>query len=254
MARKVVQEEYGYKNDLPSYLKPFLKIITHFHPGWRNSQLNELLYVPFIENGLLLDIGCGNGNAMERFQKKGWNVVGTDFDPKAVNEALNKGLNVHLGDLREISFPDNTYDVVFLSHVIEHVPDPIELLAECYRILKPNGLLIALTPNVNANSHARFKEHWRGLEIPRHLQIFTPTSLSHAAEQAGFENVSGQTCIQGIFYLRDASAEHVKTDSFELPAPKKLKRIRDQIYLFTSGIRFAIYPGKEETILLHCKK
>lgn len=254
MTRKTIFEEYGYKNNAPKPLKLFLKIISYLHPGWRDSQLNQILYVPFVENGLLLDVGCGNGNAMERFKERNWKVKGTDFDPKAISEAKEKGLDVYLGDLKEIAFPDNSFDLVFLSHVIEHVPFPIDTLTECYRILKPEGHLVAITPNANSKSHKDFKHHWRGLEIPRHLQIFTPNSLADAASQAGFTKVRGKTCLQGIHYLRDASKAHLKTGNFDVPAPTKIKGLKDKIFLFTTGIRFTFAPGQEETVLLQCQK
>lgn len=252
--RKTIFEEYGYQSNVPTPLKPLLKLISHLHPGWSNSQLNQILYVPFVKNGLLLDVGCGNGNAMERFKERGWQVVGTDFDAKAVNEAKDKGLDVHLGDLKELAFPGNTFDVVFLSHVIEHVPFPIDALSEYYRILKPGGYLIAITPNANSTSHKKFKHHWRGLEVPRHLQIFTPTSLADAAKKAGFTKVQGKTCLQGMHYLRDASKAHVETGNFNIPASTKMKRFKDQVFLFTAGMRFAFAPGQEETVLLQCQK
>lgn len=252
--RSAIYAKHGYKSHTHPYVQVILRNLARLHPGWYDSQLNQLLYVPFIPNGHLLDVGCGNGNAMVRFRDRGWRVTGTDFDKSAVREALTKKLNVHAGDLEEIKFPSNTYDVVFLSHVIEHVPKPIDFLAECYRILKPGGLLIALTPNANSRSHTYFREHWRGLEIPRHLQIFTPASLGSTAAQAGFTKVTSKTCMQGITYLNDSSAAHKKTGSFDILPPTKFKRILNQIRLYIIGIRFVLSPGKEETILLQCQK
>lgn len=252
--RSAIYAKYQYKSLVHPYLQAVLRAVARIHPGWYNSQLNQLLYVPFIENGHLLDVGCGNGNAMVRFRDRGWRVTGIDFDESAIREASTKGLDVYTGDLKEIQFPSNTYDVVFLSHVIEHVPEPIAFLSECYRILKPGGLLIALTPNADSRSHVHFREHWRGLEIPRHLQVFTPASLANTATQAGFTRVMSKTCMQGTLYLHDASAEHTKSGSFDIPPPSRVKRLLNQVRLYTAGIRFALSPGKEETILLQCQK
>ena len=254
LMRKSIHEEYGYKNNIPKYIKTVLVTISHLHPGWRNSQLNQILYVPFVKNGKLLDVGCGNGSTMKRFQELGFTVSGTDFDSKAIEEARKEGLNVHLGDLQEIAFPKNTFDVVFLSHVIEHVPNPVELLVECRRILKPNGFLIALTPNANSSGHQKFKHHWRGLEIPRHLQVFTPASLAHVAAQSGFMKIQSGTCMQGIHYLWNASKEHAQSGSFQIPPATKIKRVKDHVRLFGTGIKFALAPGREETLVIRCQK
>jgi SAM-dependent methyltransferase len=78
------------------------------------------------------------------------------------------------------------YDVITLSHVIEHVHDPSALLRAIYRMLRPGGLLWLETPNLDSLGHARFGRNWRGLEPPRHLLLFSVDSLKFALAQAGF--------------------------------------------------------------------
>lgn len=94
-----------------------------------------------------------------------------------------------------------------MSHVIEHVPSPVELLAECRRILKKGGVLVALTPNADSATHKHYGQNWRGLETPRHLQIFTRNSLANIAGSAGFAHVETFTTMNGFVYQDLASAE-----------------------------------------------
>ncbi|TMA23620.1 MAG: methyltransferase domain-containing protein [Deltaproteobacteria bacterium] len=128
--------------------------------------------------GRLLDVGCGAGDAIERMAALGWRAEGVDTDPAAVAVARNRGLTVHEGTLDRLRLEPESFDAVTLSHVIEHVPDPRALLGECRRLLTPGGALFIETPNARSWLHARFGRHWRGLEPPRHFQVFTPASLA----------------------------------------------------------------------------
>jgi 2-polyprenyl-3-methyl-5-hydroxy-6-metoxy-1,4-benzoquinol methylase len=77
--------------------------------------------------------------------------------------------------------------------VIEHVPDPASLLKECRRVLRPGGKLVVATPNCKSLGHSLFKENWRGLEPPRHLQILSPLALRRFLSEAGFKQVKIMT-------------------------------------------------------------
>jgi 2-polyprenyl-3-methyl-5-hydroxy-6-metoxy-1,4-benzoquinol methylase len=78
---------------------------------------------------------------------------------------------------------------VTLSHVIEHVHDPVETLRHCCRVLEPGGYLWIETPNVDSAGYATFGRFWRGLEAPRHLVIFNADSLARLLRQVGFDRV-----------------------------------------------------------------
>lgn len=119
-------------------------------------------------------------------QALGWQVEGVDFDPKGVRNAQAKGLTVHLGDLDRQGYPDDSFDAVAMSHVIEHVPDPSALLRECRRILKPGGRLVVLTPNVASWGHRLYGSDWRGLEPPRRMRGSRPSIAAPARERAGY--------------------------------------------------------------------
>ena len=135
----------------------------------------------------LLDVGCGNGDYLLSMRELGWEVAGLDFDQAAVDACARAGINVQTCTLEEAGYEDNSFDAITLSHVIEHLYDPISTLACCFRLLKPNGCLYLETPNINSEGHRHFGPCWRGLEPPRHLTLFTPASLQRACEKVGFE-------------------------------------------------------------------
>lgn len=137
--------------------------------------------------GKLLDVGCGDGSRMVRLQALGWNVSGQEVDPVAAAQAYRRSnAPIFVGPLEEATFPESSFDAVTLSHVVEHVHDPLRLLRTCWRLLKTGGLLVVITPNGDSYGHDRFGFYWRGLEPPRHLHVFSPRTLRVAATEAGF--------------------------------------------------------------------
>ena len=109
------------------------------------------MYLETITPGRLLDVGCGNGQRLSQLQTLGWDVEGQEIDPKAVmNAQRNYGIKIHLGNLHDIAFSSSTFDAIIMGHVIEHLIDPLAILTECHRILKPGGILVITTPNVES--------------------------------------------------------------------------------------------------------
>jgi len=139
----------------------------------------------------LLDVGCGKGDFMSRMHRQGWVVEGLEVDAQAVEYARSiSGLAVHLGSLETIKFPDNSFDAITSNHVIEHVHDPISLIQECLRVLKPGGRLVLATPNIESFGHRIFERNWTHLDAPRHLQLYTMNTLRECAVRAGFHSVA----------------------------------------------------------------
>jgi len=154
-----------------------------------DAQCRHMIRPP-IGGGRLLDVGFGSGAFLEVAGEMGWNAEGIDFDPKAVELAKARGLNVSCVSAANLTKQENEYDVITLSHVIEHVYDPVPLLSDLYRLLKPGGVLWLETPNLESCGAQRFGANWRGLEIPRHLLLFNARSLRRVVSQVGFNKIS----------------------------------------------------------------
>lgn len=146
----------------------------------------RIIFLPARTAGQLLDIGCGSGGILSIMRALGWRVEGVDLDPVAVEITRGLGIPARLGTLESQAYPDASFDAIMMSHLIEHVADPVRLVAESHRVLRPGGRLAIATPNAESRGHARFRERWRGLEPPRHLQIFSPRSLLELVTNAGF--------------------------------------------------------------------
>jgi 2-polyprenyl-3-methyl-5-hydroxy-6-metoxy-1,4-benzoquinol methylase len=162
-------------------------------PRRRELQVKAIMWLPWTAGGKLLDVGCGNGTFLARMKGLGWQVAGVEVDPKAVTQARAQGLIVYQGRLEEHNLPDNEFDAITMSHVIEHVHDPLSLLKECHRVLKPRGHLVITTPNPAGWGHGIFRENWRGLEPPRHLFLFPPKAMATLVRRAGFNHFQIRT-------------------------------------------------------------
>lgn len=166
-------------------------------PGWwitgiaAEKTSRARMFIKGGNGGRLLDVGCGDGKFLYSMQQKGWIVDGIDFDSKAIQSAkIRYGLDLRHGDLTQAALPGSTFDVVTMSHVVEHLPEPAQVLAEIRRLLKPAGRLILTTPNVKSLGSQKFGSAWFGLDAPRHLNLFTPNALAKLAGQAGFQQVT----------------------------------------------------------------
>jgi SAM-dependent methyltransferase len=141
------------------------------------------------DNRLLLDVGCGNGAFLQFAACLGWAAEGIDNDAAAVEAARAAGCNAIHGSLDNLPFGKARYRHVTLSHVVEHVHDPLRLLRQCYELLAPGGRLWLETPNLRSFGHGVFGPAWRGLEPPRHLVLFDRASLTAALAAAGFSGI-----------------------------------------------------------------
>ena len=178
----------GYRfgtKEYPAY--SFGVLVASLMPNRRASLDAGMRHLAKAEAGQrLLDLGCGNGEFLLRARSAGWDVVGVDFDSKAVEAARGQGLNVLLGGVESLDPSVEKFDVITLANVIEHVHQAGDVLRACCKLLKPGGRLWIETPNIDSFGHRRFARHWRGLEPPRHLVIFNWSSLEALLLEAGF--------------------------------------------------------------------
>jgi 2-polyprenyl-3-methyl-5-hydroxy-6-metoxy-1,4-benzoquinol methylase len=169
-------------------LKKFYLILLYFSPlyYWRKRLFR--MYLGRQRPGRLLEVGCGNGGRLVELRALGWQVVGQEVDSAAEASARKHGLDIRVGALESLDLPAGSFDAVICNHVIEHVPDPVKLLSDCYRLLNNAGIMVIVTPNTRSFGHRQFGRSWLALDPPRHLQLFTLTSIRQAALQAGIDH------------------------------------------------------------------
>jgi 2-polyprenyl-3-methyl-5-hydroxy-6-metoxy-1,4-benzoquinol methylase len=113
------------------------------------------------------------------------------MDPVAAGVARSNGAEILAADISELGANcEAFFDAITLSHVIEHVHDPVDTLIRCHRMLKPGGYLWLETPNADSVGYELYGRYWRGLEPPRHLVIFNSAALEMTLARAGFERIA----------------------------------------------------------------
>ena len=143
--------------------------------------------LPWPGPGRLLDFGCGAGSFLKTMADQGWQVTGLDASIGAVEQAREQlGLAALVGTLPHADLRPGSFDVVTMWHSLEHVHRPLDLLREAFRLLVPGGKLIIATPNIDSLPYKLFGRSWFGLDLPRHLTHFTPTTLTTMLQSAGF--------------------------------------------------------------------
>jgi len=222
----------------------------------RRTAILTVLGLPTSEGESLLDIGCGNGQFIARMRSFGWKVSGIDPDPVAASYGRSRGLNIETGTIRDLPGTD-CYDVITLSHVVEHVSDPVALLRECAKRLRPvTGRLIVATPNILSLGHWWFGKHWRGWEVPRHFIVFSPRGLRTCVERAGLipKSLTTETRLAQMIYAQSASARGGAVGVGEQINFKLTTKVAGRLFRIVENLTSHINKDLGEEILCVCAK
>ena len=152
--------------------------------------------------GRLLDVGCYTGVFISVASRSGWDCIGIEPSTWAADYARGQGLRVLNHTLREANLESGLFDVITMWDVIEHLPDPVEEIRECYRLLKPGGLLCLSTMNVESAFARLLGKRWPWY-MRMHLYYFSPLTISRLLEMAGFSvrSISRHKRIVSVKYL-----------------------------------------------------
>lgn len=199
--------------------------------------------------GLLLDVGCGNGSFLARAAEMGWQVVGCEPDPKAAEVCRDLGCRVLDGDAFNPGLDNHQFDVITLSHVIEHVEDQRALLRRLFSLLKPNGQLWLALPNPESIGFRAFGEAWSVLHPPFHLCIPSQTIVVSLLADAGFENIGFRRRGSHIRRIWDISQNIAIRDASSVPSRFRFGLLRIKAHLH------AIFSTRaaEETVVTATK-
>ncbi len=140
--------------------------------------------------GRLLDIGAGEGAFMEAMKRRGWDVSGTDVSAEAARRTSQRlGATIRVGPAEALAFESETYDLVTLWDVLEHLHDPLRVLRRVRSVLRGGGRVLISVPNFGSLEARLLGSRWPHLDVPRHLGHFTAATLGAMLRAAGFGRV-----------------------------------------------------------------
>jgi SAM-dependent methyltransferase len=240
-----LNKRYGYDLSPASRLGPIVARVLAKRRTYADRMVRHL--PRFGGRRRLLDVGCGEGAFLTAMRRAGWDIQGLEPDATAAATARMAGVPVVEQSLEADVFPSGSFDAVTMNHVIEHLHDPLEALLICHNLLRPGGVLWVATPNLNSRGHDLFGRDWIGLDPPRHLVLFTRSSLSRAIRSAGLEPQR---------FVSDYSADRVFPCSATLAAgedprdDRVVRRHRSRWAILAGDVTARLRPSRAEDIVM----
>jgi 2-polyprenyl-3-methyl-5-hydroxy-6-metoxy-1,4-benzoquinol methylase len=167
---------HDYRADEPLYLDTFRRRLGFV---LRNGP----------HGGRALDVGCAAGFCMQALRERGFDTYGVEVSPTIASHAINRlGFDaVHIGSLDGAPFPEGFFDLITLWDVIEHVPDPRALLETAHRLLRPGGLLVLETQDIDSRFARLLGHRWHHFKHPEHIYHFNPSTVRTLLDSARFD-------------------------------------------------------------------
>ncbi len=165
----------------------------------KSRQIQKLLP----SGGQVLDYGCGNGHMIRSLKKilpENYYFIGMDFSSTQVEKLKKDGIEAYeiaSGINLENIFLTKPVQLIIINHVIEHVPNPYQLMSSFFKVLNNGGTIIGETPNADAWDRRIFKKYWAGWHAPRHFYVFDFRTIRLFAEKTGFEVTTIASDISG---------------------------------------------------------
>jgi 2-polyprenyl-3-methyl-5-hydroxy-6-metoxy-1,4-benzoquinol methylase len=250
-----LKRRFGYQTGMRTLLwHRALAAMVWWVPDLRVRFDSSVMWLPAKAGGRLLEVGCGRGDMLEILANLGWDAEGVDFDPRAAESARARGLRVRHGTLASCQYEDATFDAVIMSHVIEHLHDPLDVVKECYRILKPGGRLVLLTPNTGSLGHRIYGRSWLHLDPPRHLYLFNLTILPKLADGLGFSNLKCFSVIRDANWTLGASRQIMRRGRYEMGRLPTMTRGWNYLLMYLEWLTLKFNRRAGEEIVLFAEK
>lgn len=192
-----------------------------------NRRYSEGKKVRAVENevagqGKALDIGCATGDFLDRLREHGWEVTGVETSEEAAAYGRARlGLEIITGQLEDARFPDSSFSLVTMWHVLEHLHEPFGTLDEVARITRPGGTLVLAVPDPNSLEARLFGRFWAGWDVPRHLHIFSRSLLEQYLNASGWR-VNKVRHMTGRHWLFNLSLSHWLDEKVSRPTVRRL--------------------------------
>lgn len=158
--------------------------------------------------GKLLDIGCGVGDFLHTAEEKGWECIGVEpsEEAKAIARKRIKANVVDSADLEQMA--DQSFDVITMWHVLEHVDNLKWQVEQLQRLIKPGGRIVIAVPNYKSYDGQYYKEHWAAYDVPRHLNHFNKSVINKIFKSKGLQLQVTDKLIWDAYYISFMSEQY----------------------------------------------
>lgn len=258
--KKIYEEEY-YSEVKKSYIDETLEDLQWWQTIYADKYSEFEKYIKNSDRKIL-DIGCGSGYFLKFGRQRGWNTVGVEPSKKASLHAIRNGSDVKNALFSNDLFEENSFDVVHMHDVLEHVLNPVTLIENVKYNLKNNGILCIGVPNeFNPLQNILWKEMdfkpwW--ICPPHHLNYFTPDSLTNILQKSGFDIFLKETTfpmelflLMGDDYINNPKlgrSLHFKRKNFDLTLSKYNNKLKRDLYRALANLNV----GRE--IIIYARK
>lgn len=162
-------------------------------PSKRSTHLALLIRLESAlgRRGSVLDIGCSTGEFLESAQERGWTPYGIEWDERSAEAAAARlGPGIYTGSGSEVLSGLGRFDVITMSHYLEHVVDPFREFRVAVDHLEPGGLLMVRVPNARCIAARAYGSLWGWFSPPFHLFYFDTHSIQLAAQKSGLQTLT----------------------------------------------------------------
>lgn len=233
--------KYGF------FSKSLARLYKFFRRG-KKTPITGAVSAPGETAKTYLDFGCGSGRPLAnlRARRRNWDLYGLDNNETACARARKLGLKIFCGDLLKMELPNDFFDMVNMSQVIEHLSDPSAVMLRINELLKKSGKIVVSTPNFDSLAAKIFGRFWYALDTPRHLFIFSPLTLSALLEKSGF-------AVKDIKYKQDPQVAIKSWYFFLNRKDMRLNPITWRLLKFVFGI-FSLFYRRASIMTVYAEK
>lgn len=154
-----------------------------------------------------LDVGCSTGFVVEAARDAGWEAIGVDLNPSAIEYGRSRGLDVRTAALEDAGFEPGSFDAVSLFDVLEHLLDPVRTLRACTRLLRKGGIVFLYVPNYDSASRLLMGRDAHFIWPTHHLNYYTPATIRDLMTRQGLDTVyvatEGLDVVDYLWYRRE---------------------------------------------------
>lgn len=209
IGRYYQSEKYiSHSNTTTGFVNSVYHAVRRYMLGSKRRLIEK---VTSLKAGRILDVGTGTGFFLNEMKENGWQVTGTEKNSEARDFAQKEfGLN-NLPSEELFALDENSFDVITLWHVLEHIHQLSENMKAFNRLLNNKGKLIIAVPNSDSYDAKHYKSYWAAYDVPRHIWHFTPKQMKLLGEKHGFALKSLHSMPFDSFYVSMLSEKYKKS-------------------------------------------